>query len=101
MQVVRRIDFLCPGRCSPADQSFIQSVTVQQCLDLAQPVRSMACADYSDMGVAERAAVVLVVEQENAGEGEVALAPREFAEGPAPICGPVRQVQFHDDLVRS
>ena len=90
MQIVWRIDFLGRGRCGPADQFLIQSATVQQRLDLTQPVWPIACADHPDMGVADRAAVVLVVEQENAGEREIALAPREFAEGPAPICGPAR-----------
>ena len=43
----------CRRRRRSADQSVVQRVTVQQRLDLAQPLRPMACADHADMGVAD------------------------------------------------
>ena len=43
---------------------------------------------------------VLVIKQEDAGEGEIALTPGIFSQGPAPAARPFRQVQLGDDLVR-
>jgi hypothetical protein len=53
------------------------------------------------MGVADPAGSILVIEQKNAGQGEIALAPGELAKSPAAIPRPVRQAQRRDDLVRS
>src|SRR5437762_1746893 len=59
-----------------------------------------AGADHSDVRIAQRPLPVLVVKQEDAGEGEIALTPGIFLEGPAPAARPFRQVQLGDDLVR-
>src|ERR1700730_5686778 len=53
------------------------------------------------MGVADASTPVLVVKQGGAGEREIALPPREFLEGPAPVPWPWRQMQLGYDLVRS
>jgi hypothetical protein len=63
-------------------------------------MRARAGADHSDMRIARRPLPVLVVKQEDAGEGEIALTPGVFSEGPAPAAWPFRQVQLGDDLVR-
>jgi len=59
-----------------------------------------AGADHSDMSIAQRPLPVLVIKHEDAGEGEIALTPAIFSEGPAPVAWPFRQVQLGDDLVR-
>jgi hypothetical protein len=58
-------------------------VAVQHRLHPGQPMRARAGADYSDMGIAQRALPVLVIKQEDAGEGEVAVTPGIFSERPA------------------
>src|SRR5436190_22393511 len=63
-------------------------------------MRARAGADYSDMGIAQRALPVLVIKQEDAGEGEIAVTPGIFSERPAPAARPFRQTQLGDDLVR-
>src|SRR5579863_10593070 len=63
-------------------------------------MRTIASADHADMGVAYPAALILVIKEGDAGEREIALPLREFAEGPAPILGPERQVQLGNDFVR-
>src|SRR4029077_9822987 len=63
-------------------------------------MRARAGADYSDMGIAQRALPVLVTKQEDAGEGEIAVTSGIFSERPAPAARPFRQTQLGDDLVR-
>jgi len=66
----------------------------------AQSMRARAGADHSEMRIAQRSLPVLVIKQEDAGEGEIALTPGIFSQGPAPAARPFRQVQLGDDLVR-
>src|SRR4029077_17399674 len=63
-------------------------------------MRARAGADYSDMGIAQRALPVLVIKQEDAGESEIAVTPGIFSERPAPAARPFRQTQLGDSLVR-
>ena len=100
VQIVRRVDLFCGrGRRLP-DQTIVDGVAVQQRLHPGQPFRARAGADHSDTRIARRPLPVLVVKQEDAGEGEIALTPAIFSEGPAPAAWPFRQVQLGDDLVR-
>jgi hypothetical protein len=52
------------------------------------------------MRVAQRPLPVLVIKQEDAGEGEITFTPGVFLEGPAPPACPFRQLLLGDDLVR-
>jgi hypothetical protein len=68
---------------APAGSAFVDDVAVQQRLHPGQPMRARAGADHSDMRIAQRPLPVLVIEQEDAGEGEIAFTPGIFPEGPA------------------
>jgi FAD binding domain in molybdopterin dehydrogenase len=65
-----------------------------------QSMRARAGADHSEMCIAQRSLPVLVIKQGDAGEGEIALTPGIFSQGPAPAARPFRQVQLGDDLVQ-
>ena len=97
MQIVRRVDLFCGRRRSVPDQTIIDSVAVQQRFHPGQPIRARAGADHSDMGIAQRPLPILVIKQEDAGEGEIAVTSGIFSERPAPAAWPFRQVQLSDD----
>ena len=84
MDVVLRLDRggRPPRRPSPIDR-VVDGVAVERGLGRGEPLRTVADADHADMGV-RRLAAVLVVEQRDAGQREIAAAAREFLEAPAP-----------------
>src|SRR2546429_447491 len=63
-------------------------------------VEARAAPNSSDWAMAQRALPVLVIKQEDAGEGEIAVTPGIFSERPAPAARPFRQTQLGDNLVR-
>ena len=85
MQILRRVDRLRRGCRRLADQVFVDGAAVQQCLHFSQPLRPIASADHTDMGVAHPAGLILVIKQGDAGKREIALPLSEFLKGPAPI----------------
>jgi len=100
MQIIGRIDCSRRRLRRPADQTIVDDLTIQHALRRKNPMRSIAGADHPDMGIANDAPPVLVIEQENPGDREIAFATGEFAKGPAPVRGPMRQIEFGDDFVR-
>ena len=52
------------------------------------------------MRIAQRPVPVLVIKQEDAGEGEIAFTPGILSEGPAPTARPFRQAQLSENLIR-
>ena len=100
MNVLRRVDRSRRGSRRLTDQIVVDKLTVQNGFRLAQALRPIAGADDANMRVAHPSAIILVVKERDRGECEIALALREFLEGPTPIYGPEGQVQLCDDLVR-
>src|SRR5271166_2461683 len=84
VQIVRRVNLFCGRRRRLPDQTIVEEVTVQQHLHVGQPMWARAGADHADMRIAHYPLPVLVIKQENADEGEIALTPRIFSKGPAP-----------------
>ena len=100
VQVVGRVDLGCGDARHLRDRAFVYDVPVQRSFRSLDAARQAGRPDDADMSIGGASLNIAVIEQRNSRKGEVTATPGEFFKSPAPACGPSRQYDFGDDLVR-
>src|SRR5262249_58383101 len=98
MNIVLRIDGGGGGSLGFGDDRRVDGSPVEDVFHGGQTQRPVGNADDADMSVVRFAAPVLVVENRGRRHREVAAAPGEFLQSPAPARGPGRAAAFAAEL---
>src|SRR5436190_19479973 len=98
MDVVVDFEALGGERRHTCDRFCVDLASVECGLASLQTHGRAAHADRADMWRERPALSIRVVEQRDAGERKVALAPSELLERPAPVRLPGRQADADDDF---